>query len=114
MPGEAGHETEICCATGFYKPTVGVRPSGRRFTALELARSIAAWRAIKGFANVQIIRSTTLSPDLVFRGQTTALRHGYGKDYWDMNSLVGFAPPNHFEALANGDTSWAFDATSLV
>ena len=22
------------------------------------------------------------------------------KDYWDMNSLVSFAPPNHFEGLA--------------
>jgi limonene-1,2-epoxide hydrolase len=36
------------------------------------------------------------------------------KDYWDMNSLVAFAPPNHFEALANGDVSWVFDATGLV
>jgi limonene-1,2-epoxide hydrolase len=36
------------------------------------------------------------------------------KDYWDMNSLVAFAPPNHFEALATGDTSWVFDATNLV
>jgi limonene-1,2-epoxide hydrolase len=36
------------------------------------------------------------------------------KDYWDMNSLVSFAPPNHFEALANSDTSWVFDATGLV
>jgi limonene-1,2-epoxide hydrolase len=36
------------------------------------------------------------------------------KDYWDMNSLVAFAPPNHFENLANADTSWVFDATSLV
>lgn len=36
------------------------------------------------------------------------------KDYWDMNSLVSFAPPNHFENLANADTSWVFDATSLV
>ena len=31
-----------------------------------------------------------------------------------MNSLVSFAPPNHFEALANSDTSWVFDATGLV
>jgi hypothetical protein len=30
-----------------------------------------------------------------------------------MNSLVGFAPPNHFEGLATGDTSWVFDATGL-
>ncbi len=36
------------------------------------------------------------------------------KDYWDMNSLVAFAPPNHFENLANADTSWVFDATGLV
>jgi limonene-1,2-epoxide hydrolase len=36
------------------------------------------------------------------------------KDYWDMNSLVSFAPPNHFEALATGDTSWIFDATDLL
>jgi hypothetical protein len=31
-----------------------------------------------------------------------------------MNSLVAFAPPNHFEGLANADTSWVFDATGLV
>jgi hypothetical protein len=31
-----------------------------------------------------------------------------------MNSLVAFAPPNHFEGLENGDTSWVFDATGLV
>ncbi|MGA7051683.1 MAG: limonene-1,2-epoxide hydrolase family protein, partial [Mycobacterium sp.] len=36
------------------------------------------------------------------------------KDYWDMNSLVSFAPPNHFENFANADTSWIFDATGLV
>ncbi len=36
------------------------------------------------------------------------------KDYWDMNSLISFAPPSHFEALANGDTSWVFDATALL
>lgn len=36
------------------------------------------------------------------------------KDYWDMNSLVAFAPPNHFEKLAGGDTSWIFDASALV
>jgi len=36
------------------------------------------------------------------------------KDYWDMNSLVAFAPPNHFENLATADTSWVFDATALV
>ncbi len=36
------------------------------------------------------------------------------KDYWDMNSLLSFAPPNHFEALASGDTSWIFDASGLI
>jgi limonene-1,2-epoxide hydrolase len=36
------------------------------------------------------------------------------KDYWDMNSLVAFAPPQHFEKLAGGDTSWVFDASALV
>lgn len=36
------------------------------------------------------------------------------KDYWDMNSLVSFAPPSHFEKLAVGDHSWIFDATDLV
>ncbi|BAX92810.1 nuclear transport factor 2 family protein [Mycobacterium shigaense] len=36
------------------------------------------------------------------------------KDYWDMNSLVSFAPPNHFENLANADVSWVFDASALV
>ena len=36
------------------------------------------------------------------------------KDYWDMNSLVSFAPPNHFEGLASGDISWVFDATGMV
>jgi limonene-1,2-epoxide hydrolase len=36
------------------------------------------------------------------------------KDYWDMNSLVSFAPPNHFENLATGDVSWIFDASELV
>jgi limonene-1,2-epoxide hydrolase len=36
------------------------------------------------------------------------------KDYWDMNSLIAFAPPQHFENLAGGDTSWIFDASALV
>jgi limonene-1,2-epoxide hydrolase len=36
------------------------------------------------------------------------------KDYWDMNSLASFAPPNHFENLAAKDYSWVFDATDLV
>lgn len=36
------------------------------------------------------------------------------KDYWDMNSLVSFAPPQHFENLANGDHSYIYDATGLV
>ncbi|MGZ4578252.1 MAG: nuclear transport factor 2 family protein, partial [Mycobacterium sp.] len=33
---------------------------------------------------------------------------------WDMNSLVSFAPPNHFESLATADTSWVFDASAFV
>jgi limonene-1,2-epoxide hydrolase len=36
------------------------------------------------------------------------------KDYWDMNTLVSFAPPSHFENLATGDNSWIFDASALV
>ena len=36
------------------------------------------------------------------------------KDYWDFNSLVAFAPPQHFDNLAGGDTSWIFDASALV
>lgn len=36
------------------------------------------------------------------------------KDYWDFNSLAAFAPPQHFENLAGGDTSWIFDASALV
>ncbi|ORA84641.1 nuclear transport factor 2 family protein [Mycobacterium malmoense] len=36
------------------------------------------------------------------------------KDYWDMNSLTGFAPPNYFESLAGADMSWVVDATGLV
>ena len=69
---------------------------------------------LKPFADVQIFLPTTSGHHLVFPGQATLLRHGYWKDHWDMNSLVSFAPPNYFENLANGDTSWAFDATDLV
>ena len=36
------------------------------------------------------------------------------KDYSDFNTLMAFAPPQHFENLAAGDTSWVFDATDLV
>jgi ketosteroid isomerase-like protein len=36
------------------------------------------------------------------------------KDYYDLTTLTSFAPPNHFEGLANGDTSWIFDATGMV
>lgn len=36
------------------------------------------------------------------------------KDYWDMNSLVAFAPPNHFENLATAETAWIFDASGLI
>lgn len=35
------------------------------------------------------------------------------KDYWDMTTLMSFAPPNYFDAFA-ADTSWVFDATGLV
>jgi hypothetical protein len=31
-----------------------------------------------------------------------------------MNALVGFAPPHYFENFANVDSSWIFDATSMV
>jgi hypothetical protein len=31
-----------------------------------------------------------------------------------MASLTSFAPSQHFEGLATGDTSWVFDATGLV
>jgi len=31
-----------------------------------------------------------------------------------MNSLVAFAPPNHFENLATADVSWVFDASALI
>ncbi|HTQ22139.1 nuclear transport factor 2 family protein [Mycobacterium sp.] len=36
------------------------------------------------------------------------------KDYSDFNTLYGIAPPNYFDNLATGDTSWIFDATTLV
>ena len=36
------------------------------------------------------------------------------KDYSDFNSLFAIAPPNYFENLAKGDTSYVFDATGLV
>jgi limonene-1,2-epoxide hydrolase len=36
------------------------------------------------------------------------------KDYSDFNTLYGIAPPNYFDNLANGDSSWIFDATGLV
>jgi limonene-1,2-epoxide hydrolase len=36
------------------------------------------------------------------------------KDYYDLTTLTSFAPPNHFENLAGGDTAWIFDATGLV
>jgi hypothetical protein len=31
-----------------------------------------------------------------------------------MAGLTSFAPPNQFEGLASGDTSWVFDATGLI
>lgn len=36
------------------------------------------------------------------------------KDYWDFNSLVAFAPPQHFENLGSAGQGWIFDASSLV
>ncbi len=36
------------------------------------------------------------------------------KDYWDFNGLMGFAPPDWMEQLAQADMSWVFDATGLV
>jgi hypothetical protein len=36
------------------------------------------------------------------------------KDYWDMNSLVSFAPSSWLEDFSTADTSWVFDATGLV
>ncbi|HEU4361840.1 MAG TPA: nuclear transport factor 2 family protein [Mycobacterium sp.] len=36
------------------------------------------------------------------------------KDYWDMATLMSFAPTGYFESFAAGDTSWIFDATGLV
>lgn len=35
------------------------------------------------------------------------------KDYWDMATLMSFAPAGYFEAFA-ADTSWVFDATGLI
>jgi ketosteroid isomerase-like protein len=36
------------------------------------------------------------------------------KDYYDITTLVNFAPPNHFESLTGFDTSWIFDASGLI
>lgn len=36
------------------------------------------------------------------------------KDYWDMNGLTSFAPPDWMEQLAKADMSWVFDATGMV
>lgn len=36
------------------------------------------------------------------------------KNYWDMATLMSFAPANYFEGFGIGDTSWVFDATGLV
>lgn len=36
------------------------------------------------------------------------------KDYWDMATLAGQAPPNWQEDLMKADMSWIFDATGLV
>jgi limonene-1,2-epoxide hydrolase len=36
------------------------------------------------------------------------------KDYWDMNSLLSFAPSDWLEGISEADTSWVFDATGLI
>ena len=36
------------------------------------------------------------------------------KDYWDQTALYSAAPAAWVEGLASADTSWLFDATSLV
>jgi limonene-1,2-epoxide hydrolase len=36
------------------------------------------------------------------------------KDYWDMATLMSFAPPTYFEGFGAGDTSWVVDATGLI
>ena len=36
------------------------------------------------------------------------------KDYWDLGTLAGSAPPSWQEDFANADMSWLFDATGLV
>lgn len=36
------------------------------------------------------------------------------KDYWDFNSLVGQAPSDWLETLAEADTSWVFDASDTA
>jgi limonene-1,2-epoxide hydrolase len=36
------------------------------------------------------------------------------KDYWDVNSLIAFAPPTWLEDLSTADTSWILDATGLT
>jgi hypothetical protein len=50
-----------------------------RLIALESGRSKAAWRTTQTFANVETVQSTAIAPDLVFPGQTAALRHGHGR-----------------------------------
>lgn len=36
------------------------------------------------------------------------------KDYSDFNTLLSAAPPSYVEGLGRADTSWVFDASSLV
>ncbi|MCV7442764.1 nuclear transport factor 2 family protein [Mycobacterium paraense] len=36
------------------------------------------------------------------------------KDYWNMATLMSFAPANYFESFGTGDMSWVLDATNLI
>jgi limonene-1,2-epoxide hydrolase len=36
------------------------------------------------------------------------------KDYWDLGTLVGSAPPDWMEQLMAGDMSWMTDVTGLI
>lgn len=36
------------------------------------------------------------------------------KNYWDIATIMSFAPPDYFEGLGTDDTSWVFDASGLV
>jgi limonene-1,2-epoxide hydrolase len=36
------------------------------------------------------------------------------KDYWDLGTLMGAAPPNWMDQLTGGDMSWITDVTGLI